>query len=358
MKYRQRQQRLRKWLQKKNLDGILITDLTNVRYLCGFTGSSGAVLLTRTQGVFLTDCRYQTQSKQEVKGLRVSVQTGKTLSRQLAPFFSSSKDFCLAIESENLTVLQHARLTSQLPEKVSIEPVHDAVQHLRLRKESREIQMIRQAARITLHAFEQILQRIKPGVTEKDIQRQIRSLFEDLGADGEAFPTIVLFGRRTALVHGQPSEVRLKKNDLVLFDFGAKFHGYCADFTRTFCLGKPSDSVRRVFQAVKKALQLAEAEIRPGQTGREVDKIVRQFLGKKDMDKRFPHALGHGVGLEIHEDPRLATSAKSTLKTNMVVTVEPGVYDNRWGGVRLENLVLVKRQGCENLTPAPLQLVL
>jgi len=361
MNYEKRQKLFRSWIKREELDAFLVTDLSNVRYLCGFTGSNGTILFGPDENRFFTDGRYKDQSNREVVGMEISVAVGKSIPQQLksfVPYRKGKKTLRLGVEADDLTILQHGLLQDALGDNVELEPTHNAVRKLRMQKDAGEIALIRKASQITISVFGEVLSHLQPGVTERQIARLIRNLMEDAGAEGEAFETIVLFGKRTSLVHGKPDVVPLKKNDLILMDFGARFNGYCSDFTRTFTFNKASKTVSQAFDAVKHALRTTEKRISPGRKCSSYDTSVREYFEKMGEGEKFLHSLGHGVGLEIHEGPRLALPSEETLRKGMVITVEPGLYSGTWGGIRLENLLVVTAKGAENLTPFPLELTL
>lgn len=343
-------------MRRENYDGFLVTNLTNVRYLSGFTGSNGTILMLPDGAIFLTDGRYRTQAADEVQGLPVKFAVNKSLPRQLKPLVPSCGSFRLGFESDVVTVVQHGFLLKELRSNVVLEPTHSVVQKLRLHKDSEEVATIREAAQITVSAFGAVLELLKPGMTERQVQRMLRTTMEDMGAEGEAFETIVLFGKRTCLVHGKPSDYPLHKNELVLMDFGARYQGYCSDFTRTFSFGRATRKAADSFEVVRKALQKAASKAKSGTACSKMDIATREHFRKTGREKEYLHALGHGVGLEIHEAPRLNIHSNSVLSPDMVITIEPGLYSRQWGGIRLENLYLVKKEGLENLTPDPIVL--
>jgi len=356
MNYARRQQRVCALIKKENLDGLLITTEENVRYLSGFTGEDSSILLTRDGGRFFTDGRYRDQASQEVVGLPISAAVGKSLPQQLVPFIPSERTFTLGFEANNITVLQHGMLMKALGENVDLEPLHNGVERFRIRKDADEVSLIGHAAKITIGVFDELLSHFKPGITERQVQRLIRNLMYDAGADEEAFETIVLFGKRTALPHGRPEDVVLRKNDLILLDFGAKYNGYCSDFTRTFTFGKPSKTVTEAYNHVRKALEYAQLRAKPGVECSELQNAVKKRFRKVGHDRKYLHGLGHGVGLEVHEGPHLSVRSNDILEQGMVITIEPGLYSGQWGGIRLENLLAVTKNGVDNLTPAPMQL--
>lgn len=355
MDYRGRRKKLQEWVKEKQLDALLVTSLINVRYLTGFTGSNGTVLMFPDESIFLTDGRYRAQAQEEVQEMRLNVVVGKSLPKQLIPLIPKGP-FTLGIEADQLTVLQHGMLGDALGDDVQLEPTYGSIQQLRLKKDPEEADLIRKASCITRKVFKQIQTEITFGMTEKDVRRRMRDLIDSEAGEGESFDTIVLFGRRTALVHGSPKNVSLEKNDLILMDFGAKYGGYCSDFTRTFTLGKPSKSAEKAFALVKAAVEKAMDLIEPGAKCCEIEQSTREFFKKHGQANKYLHSLGHGVGLEIHESPRFVKTGDKVLQPGMVVTVEPGLYSKQWGGIRLENLLLITQDGYENLTPEPMQL--
>ncbi len=336
---------LQKMLAREKLDGFLVTSLTNIRYLCGFTGSNGMMLVTRTKAMFYTDFRYQEQIKTEVKGC-----SARVLERDLYASFpvEDLKNIRrLGVEKTHLTLARFELLRQQL-KKTKFIPCRDLVLELRRKKSPEELQLIIKAQRMTERVFRNILSLIKPGVTEKDLAMEIEFQFRRAGEP--AFPVIVASGENAAKPHARPGGRRLRRGDCITFDLGCRIDGYASDMTRTVFLGSPDPQMRQVYEAVLTAQQEALEIIKPGVPCKLVDLAARDSLLRAGLAQFFGHGLGHGVGLDVHEQPSLAKNSTQTLESGDVVTVEPGVYIPDKGGVRIEDMVFLTRNGCLNLT--------
>lgn len=344
---------LQKKILENRLDGYLVTNLTNIRYLCGFTGSNGMMLVTRSKTTFYTDFRYQEQVKTEVKGC-----VRKVLERALYASFPLN-DLRgvrrLGLEKHHLTLAQFELLRKQI-KKTKLVPAEDLVLQLRRRKSREELTRIKKAQEVTEKSFAHILKLIKPGITERDLALEIEFQFRRVGEP--AFGVIVASGENAAKPHARAGSRRLKKGDCITFDIGCQVNGYCSDMTRTVFLGKPDAELRRVYEAVLSAQKEALAVIKPGVPCKLVDRAARDYLNRLGLGQFFGHSLGHGVGLEVHEEPRLAKTSGQTLEVGDVVTVEPGVYLPGKGGVRIEDMVYVTPKGCVNLTRAKKELLI
>ncbi len=336
---------LQKALVREKLDGYLVTNLTNIRYLCGFTGSNGMMLVTRKRATFYTDFRYQEQIKTEVQGC-----ASRVLERDLYASFpvEDLKNIRrLGVEKNHLTLARFELLRQQV-KKAKLIPCRDLVLELRRTKRPEELKLIQQAQRITEKIFNAILPLIKPGVTEKDLAVEIEFRFRRLGEP--AFPVIVASGENAAKPHARPGMRRLRRGDCITFDLGCRFNGYCSDMTRTVFLGSPDPKLRQVYDAVLNAQKEALDIIKPGVPCKLVDLAARDHLNRAGFGQFFGHSLGHGVGLEVHEQPSLAKTSTQTLEPGDVVTVEPGVYLPHRGGVRIEDMVFITKNGYINLT--------
>ncbi|MBX6395403.1 MAG: aminopeptidase P family protein [Alicyclobacillaceae bacterium] len=353
---RERVARVQKELEKRELDALLITEPHNRRYMSGFTGTSGYVLLSRDDAVFLTDFRYVEQAQSQVVGMRVvrhGVQVAETL-REILQEWGVQR---LGFEQEHVSVGQWERLRSALA-PVELVGTAGVVEEIRAIKDEGELALLRKAASIADQAFRAVLDLVRPGVRERELALALERYMQDLGASGPSFDTIVASGWRSALPHGVASDKPLEKGDLVTFDFGCVYEGYCSDLTRTVAVGHIDDEKRRIYEVVLEAQQAALEEIRPGMTGREADAVARRRIEAAGYGEAFGHSLGHGVGLAIHENPRLAVQSEEVLRPGMVVTVEPGIYLPGVGGVRIEDDVVITAEGCVRLTYSPKELLI
>lgn len=331
---------------------FLVTHLPHVRYLTGFTGSNGWLLLRPRSAVLLTDPRYREQAAAEVRGVRVSVVKGKTFTETLAALRLHAQLSVLAFEADHLTATVAANLKAAL-RPLRLQPVSGLVEFHRMVKGEDEIARISSAIAISEQAFLDVLPLLRPGVTEVDIAAELSYRQRLLGADGDAFPPIVLFGARTSLVHGQPSGARLGRRAPVLLDFGCRVNGYGSDITRTLHVGRASRRFRAVYDTVRDAQEAGCNALRAGIEAARLDGIVRDRIAAAGWGAYFEHSLGHGIGLETHEAPNLSWRNGQALEEGQVVTVEPGVYLPGQFGVRIEDDLLVLPGGSECLTTLP-----
>jgi Xaa-Pro aminopeptidase len=346
-----RADRLVELLEERELDSLLVSNLVNVRYLTGFTGTNGACVVTRSERLFLTDSRYTEQAKQQV-GEFERLQAGQALLGDLAPRLEGRAGF----DDAHLSVKAHAKLTPQLPPDVKLVAAGGLVEELRAIKEPAEVQAMRAATEIADQAYADLRSAGLVGRTEREVARSIARLLEDRGADEVSFPPIVAAGENGALPHAVPRDVEIPSGTLVVVDLGARLDGYCSDCTRTFATGPLPDSQIDAYEAVRSTQEAALEQVRAGAVCGEVDAHAREALQSR-LGISFEHGLGHGVGLEVHEGPRLARTAEGSLETGNAVTVEPGVYVPGEFGIRIEDLVVVTDDGCEVLTGFPKELV-
>ena len=349
-----RLRRLRRSMKRAKLDGFLVWDRANTRYLCGFQGSASLICLTGECGCFLTDSRYITGARASLPRLFRVVENPLCESDRVARIFKRINVRRIGFEES-----APYRLFKQWTEKIApIELVEAAacIDRLRECKSRDELRRIVAAQRIAEKALDRVLAQCRPGVTERELARWIRRAIEDEGGDGPSFDPIVASGPNTALPHYQPTDRLLRKGEFVLFDVGARVDGYCSDMTRTVVLGRATDRQREVYATVLEAQRRAIARIRCGIAAKVVDRAAREWIEAKFPGKCYRYATGHGVGLEIHESPSLRPQSNDRLRTGMVATVEPGVYIPGWGGVRIEDMVLVKRGGHTVLSRYPKQL--
>jgi Xaa-Pro aminopeptidase len=343
-----RQRRLKKLLPAHRLDALLITHLPNVRYLCGFTGSAGAIVIGESKSVFFTDGRYKEQAALEVQGARVVVARKSPLAAAAEWLQPNARKLglkTLGVEAEYLTVAERSRLKRAIPSGLRLRDAPPLVEQARSIKDGEEIERLRAAVLLGSSLFDVILKTIRPGVKETEVAAELEYEARRAGADGMSFETIIASGTRSALPHGRASEATIPRSGFVVCDFGVILAGYCSDMTRT------------VHEAVRDAQQAALGVVKAGVGASEVDQSARKLLQGRGLGRYFTHSTGHGVGLEIHESPRLAAGQKDVLQAGMVITIEPGAYLPGIGGVRIEDMVVVTEQGCEILTPTDKELI-
>jgi Xaa-Pro aminopeptidase len=363
MDYPGRQERLREALPKAHLGALLVTHLPNIRYLCGFSGSSGALLVTTAGSIFFTDSRYAQQAKTEVQARKVVV-AKKTPLLAAAEWLSrkprnnrTPKATMLGIEAQYLTVASQRSLSSTFSRHVRLREAPALVEQARMVKDAEEISKIRGAAELGASLFDSALATIRPEVSEVEVAAEMEYAARKAGAEGMSFETIIASGARAALPHGRASEAAVQAGGFVVCDFGVILHGYCSDRTRTVYVGVAAGEARRIYAAVLQAQQAAIEAVRPGAPAGRVDGAARKMLKLQGLARHFTHSTGHGVGLEIHEAPRVAQGQQEILKPGMVITIEPGVYlPGRWG-VRIEDMVVVTENGCEVLAPTQKELI-
>jgi Xaa-Pro aminopeptidase len=347
-----RADRLAALLDERELDALLVTNLVNVRYLTGYTGSNGvAVIGVRHLRWFVTDFRYVTQAEQQVHGFELRIGEQDLLDDAIAAM--PDGDVRLGIEDQHMAVRSFDRLREALPDNVELVPAGGIVERLRERKEADEVARIRAAAELADAAMQRILEEGLAGRTERAVAFALEQEMRRLGAERASFDTIVASGAHGALPHAVPRDVAIPSDCLVTIDWGAELDGYCSDCTRTFAVGEPGERAREVHELVLRAQLAGLDAVRPGVSGRDADAAARELIETAGFGEHFGHGLGHGVGLEIHEAPRLSRASDATLAAGHVVTVEPGVYLPGELGVRIEDLVLVTDDGCERLNTLP-----
>ena len=346
-----RADRVAELLHERELDCLLVTNLVNVRYLTGFTGTNGACVVARDERLFLTDSRYVEQSKQQVTEFE-RLEASRELLGDLAARLKGRAGF----DDAQVSVKAHAALAEKVSDDVELVPAAGLVEALRAVKDEAELAAIRAAASLADRAYEQLRDTGLVGRTEREVARSIVRQLEDLGADEVSFPPIVAAGAHGALPHASPRDVEIPSGVLVVVDLGARLDGYCSDCTRTFATGPLEDRAREGYEVVRRAQEAALGEVRAGAVAKEVDAMAHELV-ESGFGVGFDHGLGHGVGLEVHEGPRLARTAEGSLEAGNVVTVEPGLYVPGDFGIRIEDLVAVTADGREVLTGFPKELV-
>jgi Xaa-Pro aminopeptidase len=345
--------RLEELLAERELDRMLVTDLTNVRYLTGFTGSNGACLCGPGVRLFFTDFRYTERAESEVSGWEAITLTDDWLGGVAAHLTGK-----LGFEDDKMPVRSLEKLKEKLADGVEPVPAGGTVERLRRVKDERELEAITAAADLADEVCRWTLERGLAGWSEHEVARAVEARIRELGAE-PSFPAIVAAGANGALPHAEPGEREIGRGELVVFDMGAKLDGYCSDGTRTYATGDPGDAAREVYEVVREAQAAGLDAIVAGAHGEAVDAVARKVIEDAGYGERFGHALGHGVGLEVHEGPRLSQRSGDVLEPGEVVTVEPGIYVPGEFGVRIEDLVVVTAEGLRNLSglPKDLQLV-
>jgi Xaa-Pro aminopeptidase len=342
---------VRRLVAGKDWNGLLVTHMPNVFYLSGFSGSAGALLVEEGRSTLFVDGRYSVQAARQAQGCRVRVAPGGALDGACEAL-RARRGMVVALEAQHITLSQRRALGRRtrggaVSRWVSAEGV---VEGLRARKDVLEIQAMRAAARLGTRVFNQMIGFIRPGVRELDLAAEIEYRMKREGASGAAFETIVASGPRSALPHARPTARKLRVGELVVLDMGAILGHYCCDLTRTVYLGRPPSKARQWHDAVRESHAAAVARLRPGVTAGQVDEAARSALRKHRLDRWFIHSTGHGLGIEVHEEPRLARGAKAILQEGNVVTIEPGVYREGYGGIRIEDDYLITARGAERLT--------
>ncbi len=346
--------RLRALLTEQVVDAALITKEENVHYFSGFRGDSTALLVTPERLILVTDSRYTEQAAAEAPDYEI-VEQRDGLYRKVAELATDAGVVSLGFEGNALVYDTVVKLRELLGE-VSCDTALN-LDPLRQVKDADEIGLIRRACRIADEGFAHILSYIQPGMTEMEVAAELEHFMRRAGSERPAFQTIIASGVRGSLPHGTASDKVIARGELVTMDFGAVCGGYHSDITRTVCVGRADARQRELYDAVLAAQKRALAALRPGVTGVEVDRIARESLVEKELNQYFGHGLGHSLGLEIHEEPRLSKAGTTVLQENMLVTDEPGVYIPGWGGIRIEDTVLITRDGAEPLTHAPKEFI-
>jgi len=309
------------------------------------------ITAAQEQDYLVTDFRYQEQAVEQVTGLRIELQ-GASAVTTISELAQQCGLKTIGLDQEKVTLAVYAQLKEAMPQ-VTLLPSANPATEIRKRKNSQELQFIKKAVEIADKAFLHLLDYVRPGLSEKEIALELEFFMRRLGGTKNAFETIVASGERSALPHGVASNRILQDGDLVLLDFGTVYQGYHSDLTRTLYIGEPDGKAREIYQLVLRAQEAVLAQIQPGMKANELDAIARKMIAEAGYGAEFGHGLGHGVGLEIHEKPSLSPRDETVLEPGMVVTVEPGIYLPRWGGIRIEDMVVITPSGCEILTKSP-----
>jgi Xaa-Pro aminopeptidase len=349
---------LRKTLAEKKIDTLMVLIEENRYYISGFTGedtqfdeSAGALFITSSKLILATDSRYEQQAKEEASHYKI-VCYKEGLAKELPNIAKMLGTKKLGFESVRMSCKQYNKIDQELKSsglEVELLPTEDHVENLRLIKDESEIDTLKKALFMAESVFTRIKSTIQPDMTERQLAWEMEKEIRQAGAQSLSFPTIVASGPNSALPHAIPSDRKIQIGEPVLFDWGARLDGYCSDISRTVLMGTSNNKFKKVFTAVHDAQKMATDAIKPGISSKAVDKIARDHIEKCGFKGKFGHGLGHGTGLAIHEHPRLSPLKETTLETGMVFTVEPGIYIPGWGGIRLENMVVVRDDGVEVL---------
>lgn len=346
--------KIRQKLMEQELDALIIQSLPNIYYLSGFTSVDATLLITLENSYLLTDFRYLEQAAKEANDyeiIRVDHDPWEALEKLSADLRS------IGIEEDIISWSDYRKMQEAFSGRTLLD-ASALLGEMRQVKDEAEIGIIRQAVKIADQAFAQVLEKIQPGAIEEDIALELELSLRRSGASGKSFDFIVASGKRSSLPHGIASGKKINLGELITIDFGAKYKWYCSDLTRTVFLGKPEAKHREIYQIVLEAQQAALEIIKPGMSGKEIDAVARGIIHKHGYGDYFGHGLGHAVGLEIHESPRFNTKENKIIEPGMVITVEPGIYIPDWGGVRIEDMILVTKNGVEVLTQAPKQFII
>lgn len=346
---------LRTKLKEKNVDAIIVTNGFNRRYISGFTGTAGVVLITLDKQLFITDFRYTEQAHAQAVGYNI-VEHKQSVIKELARLISELKLEKVAFEADDLTY----DVANQYKDQIDAEliPTVDIIATIRMIKTEEELLVMQKAADISDAAYAHILNFVKPGMTEIEVANELEFFMRQQGATSSSFDIIVASGYRSALPHGVASEKKIETGELVTLDFGALYQGYCSDMTRTFAVGEINDQLKEIFDTVLEAHLRGLKGTKAGMTGKAADALTRDYIKAEGYGEYFGHGTGHGLGLEVHEGPRLSPMGTITLEENMVVTVEPGIYVPNVGGCRIEDDIIITKTGNKSLNKAPKELII
>lgn len=345
---------LRKVMEQKGLDAIVVLSPYNRRYLSGFTGTSGSLLITQDTKQLITDFRYIQQAHSQAEDFEIINQNGPMINK-INELIQHGNYKNVGVEADLITYNEYQALNT---DEVQLSSIEGVIETIRMIKDDFEIKQIQKAADIVDETYEHILKWVKPGMTENEVNNEMEMFMRSKGATCSSFDTIVASGHRGALPHGVASNKVIEEGDMITLDFGALYEGYVSDITRTFAIGEPKEEMKKIYNIVLESQLAALEQIKPGMTGKEADSIARDIISSYGYGEQFGHSLGHGIGLEVHEGPALSQKSDIVLEENMCVTLEPGIYVEGLGGVRIEDDVLVTKNGLQRFTKSTKDLII
>ncbi|HBV03854.1 MULTISPECIES: M24 family metallopeptidase [Mammaliicoccus] len=345
---------LRKVMEQKGLDAIVVLSPYNRRYLSGFTGTSGSLLITQDTKQLITDFRYIQQANSQAEDFEIINQNGPMINK-INELIQHGDYKNVGVEADLITYNEYQALNT---DEVQLSSIEGVIETIRMIKDDFEIKQIQKAADIVDETYEHILKWVKPGMTENEVNNEMEMFMRSKGATCSSFDTIVASGHRGALPHGVASNKVIEEGDMITLDFGALYEGYVSDITRTFAIGEPKEEMKKIYNIVLESQLAALEQIKPGMTGKEADSIARDIISSYGYGEQFGHSLGHGIGLEVHEGPALSQKSDIVLEENMCVTLEPGIYVEGLGGVRIEDDVLVTKNGLQRFTKSTKDLII
>lgn len=350
--------KLQSELKKQDLDGVIVSHLPDIRYLSGFSGSAGTLFVARKKVYFLTDGRYETQVAEELpKGVEVFIDRAHF--RRLKDEKIVQKGMTVGFQSQYTTVAAYEGIASTFKKKVKLKPVGGMIRNLTAIKTDEEVEHVKKAANIAVKVFREVLELVKPGMREIEVAMEISYLGRKYGSEGDAFDIIVASGPRSALPHGRATDKKLENGELVTLDFGCIWNGFNSDMTRTFAVGEPGEEARKVYEIVYNSEREGVKQAKAGMKAQELDAVCRKVIDAAGYGDAFTHSTGHGLGIEVHEYPPVAQRSPDevVLLPGMIVTIEPGIYLPNKFGVRIEDDVLIEKNGCRELTSASRKLI-